>query len=93
MAADGSDLARPMVIDFFVAVPDEPTGRRVAEGAAALGFDTSVERDDDSGDWTCDCAKRMVPTYDGVVEAQAQLDGISRPLGGRADGWGTFGNA
>jgi hypothetical protein len=35
----------------------------------------------------------MVPTYDGVIDAQLELDELSRPSGGRNDGWGTSGNS
>jgi hypothetical protein len=35
----------------------------------------------------------MVVTYRSIVDAQAELDRIGAPFGGRCDGWGTFGNA
>src|SRR4051794_14751978 len=88
VAAGGADMAKPMVIDFFVAVRDAEVGRRVAWVADAGGFQTAVERDDETGRWTCRCTKRMIATYDGLVEVQAFLDEISRSLGGRVDGWG-----
>jgi hypothetical protein len=89
---EGSDLAEPMSVDFFVAVPDETSGRAVAEAAQTVGFRTHVERDGQTDAWTVYCAREMLVTHDAVVAAQRQLDEISRPHGGRADGWGTFGN-
>lgn len=93
LVAEGSDLAEPMSVDFFVAAADERAGRAVAEAAAKLGYRTHVERDGQADAWTCYCARDMVVTYDAVLEAQRQLDEVCRPLGGTVDGWGSFGNA
>ena len=93
MEEDGSDLSRPLRMDFFVAVPDRASGDVVAVAAAALGFETSVERDDDGSSWTCYCVKVIVPAYDTVVAIEHQLDALARPVGGHADGFGSYGNA
>jgi regulator of RNase E activity RraB len=93
--ADGSDMSRPMDIDFAVAVPDEAAGNSVAEGAKALGYKTDVVHDlgeDDGESWTCYCTRRMIPTHQGLLNAQEQLDELGRRFGGYADGWGSFGN-
>ena len=92
LVRDGSDLSEPMSVDFFVAVPSEASGRAVAEAALQLGYRAHVERDGDSDAWTVYCAREIVVTYEGVAAAQRQLDEISRPHGGHADGWGSFGN-
>ena|SRR5688572_22781315 len=91
--AEGSDLGRPMEMDFFVAVPDEAIGRAVVARIAPLGFKTSVEQDDETGQWTCYCTITIVPQYATVVSVETQLDAIARPLGGYADGFGSYGNA
>lgn len=93
IAQDGSDLTRPLEMDFFVAVPSEDAGRRMADRVAGLGFDASVERDPEDGDWTCYCTKVLVPTYEAVVAIESQLDTLARHVGGYVDGFGTFGNA
>lgn len=93
IARDGSDLDHPLKMDFFVAVPHERAGRIMAGRVAELGFDTSVEQDTETGDWTCYCTKVLVPTYDTVVAIESQLDSLARDIGGHADGFGTFGNA
>jgi regulator of RNase E activity RraB len=92
IARDGSDLTRPLKMDFFVAVPDETAGRIVADRAAKAGFDTVVEQDSETEDWTCYCTKVLVPTYDAVVDIESQLDSFASDIGGHADGFGTFGN-
>lgn len=93
IARDGSDLTRPLDMDFFVAVPDAAAGAVVAARAAQLGFVTNVEKDAASGKWTCYCTKRLVPTFDTVVAVERQLDALAHDVSGYADGFGTFGNA
>ena len=100
VAAEGSDMSRPMDIDFQVAAPDEATARRVAEEAARLGFRTEIWFDDEEPElddevslpWTCGCTKTMAPDYESIIAILAELDRIAKPLGAYADGWGTFGN-
>jgi len=99
VASDGSDMSKPMEIDFVVSAPSEDAANAIAYVAQARGFRTKVCRDADEEDedivttWSCYCTRTMVATYRGVIRVQAELDAISRPLGGHADGWGTFGNA
>ena len=89
----GSDLSRPMSIDFTIKAPDEHAARHIAELVSAKGFDPSISDNDGRSSWSVYCSKFMLATYDGVVAVQAQLDELSRPHGGRCDGWGTFGNS
>jgi regulator of RNase E activity RraB len=92
IAADGSDMSKPMEIDFAVAAPNEHSASAIAKAAASKGYRTDIERDD-AGTWSCCCTRKMIATYKAVTEAQAELDALSRPLGAHADGWGTPGNA
>jgi hypothetical protein len=93
LASDGSDLSQPMDIDFAVAVPDEETGKAVVLLAAARGYRPAVSQDDETGEWTCNCSRLMVPSYEALLAAQAELDELARSVGGYVDGWGSFGNA
>src|SRR5215475_3621297 len=98
IAKRGSDLTKPMEVDFFVAVPSKDAGDRVAIKARVLGFVTSVEQDDhkpddDGFEWTCYCTKVLIPEYSEVMKIERQLDSIAKEFGGYADGFGTFGNA
>jgi Regulator of ribonuclease activity B len=92
VASMGCDMTKPMEIDFFIDVPSQAAGLRVAELATRFGYRTSVEYDEEDDAWTCYCTRLMVPTYDAVSGAQAELHELSRPVGGRTDGWGTEGN-
>src|SRR5262245_41585984 len=90
VAGNGSDMSKPMEIDFTVDVPSEAAGRQVAERAALLGYRAKVDHDVEDDVWTCYCTKRMLATYDDVVAAQVELEAVSVPFGGHCDGWGTF---
>src|SRR5438270_9767683 len=90
VARDGSDMARPMLIDFQVAMPNRETADRLAELARELGYHATVYASDGcSLPWTCQCSTRMLATYEGVLSIQRELAGLSAPLGGVMDGWGT----
>jgi hypothetical protein len=91
---DGSDLAKPMFVDFQVAMPTELAANALAAEARKLGYRTSVYDSDKCRlPWTCECSTRMLATYEGVLAIQAELAALSAPLDGFPDGWGTFGNA
>lgn len=90
---DGSDLSKPMEIDFCILAPDEATGRRIAALVAPLGYQVEVSDDGCANGWTCYCTRTLIPDYDAIIEIQASLDALARPFGGKIDGWGSFGNA
>ncbi len=93
VAEEGSDMSRPMVVDFMIATGSESAGRAIAAAVGPLGYATSVELDGDGRDrWTVYCTRTMALTYESVIAAQRELDAAARPLGGYSDGWGTFGN-
>jgi hypothetical protein len=92
VASMGCDMTEPMEIDFFVAVPDQEAGQRVAELATGHGYRTKLVYDEEDDAWDCYCTKLMVPTYEAVCGAQLELDALSRPVNGYMDGWGTEGN-
>jgi hypothetical protein len=89
----GSDLARPMTIDFTVDVPTRAAGQAIAWAAQKVGYHPSVEYDEESGAWTCYCSRHMIADYRAVVAAQEELNRLSELHGGFCDGWGSFGNA
>jgi len=93
LVSDGSDLSRPMFIDFQVAVPDEPAAKELAVAASKLGYHVRIyESPECTLPWTCQCSTRMLATYEGVMAIQIELAAISEQFGGLPDGWGTFGN-
>jgi regulator of RNase E activity RraB len=90
---DGSDLTKPMCVEFQVAVPDEATAKRLAEVASKLGYGIAIYPSPEcSLPWTCECSRKMLATHEGVLAVQTELAGVAAPFGGHPDGWGTFGN-
>ena len=92
MQAAGFDLSKSLVVDYFIAVPTEEAGNGVAVAAGSLGFSTSVEADEETGDWTCYCTIEMIPELPTILAYEEQLDDLGRAVGGRGDGFGTFGD-
>lgn len=92
VADGGSDMSKPMDIDFTVAVPSEAIGRQLAVVAERCGYRPRLDQDEEDGSWSVYCTRKMLASYQGIAAAQAELDELSRPLGGYSDGWGTFGN-
>ena len=92
LAESGADMTSPMVIDFAVTIPDEPTGKAIALKVIETGYKACVDQDLESSEWTCYCSKTMFATYTGVINCQLELDKIAVAYGGFVDGWRTFGN-
>jgi hypothetical protein len=91
-AAEGSDLTKPMEIDFFLAVDNELLGSKVSSEPDLAGFNVSVEKDDETGRWTCYCTKTMIPDYPTIIEFEALLTAVAKRLGVGYEGFGSFGN-
>jgi hypothetical protein len=89
----GSDFSEPMLIDFQVAVPDETAAKGLADVAGKIGYHVKTYASPEcSLPWTCECSKRMLASYDGVIAVQEELARLATPFGGHPDGWGSFGN-
>lgn len=56
---EGSDLTKPMKIDFFVAVPSEKSGDDFARALGTSEFAVFLEQDEETAAWTCYCTKTM----------------------------------
>lgn len=92
IAENGSDLSRPMVIDFQIVVPDEDSGQLIATEAIKQGFESSVFFDEEYDDWTCECSKEMIASAQSIGDTERLLGELAAKHGGQMDGWGTYGN-
>jgi hypothetical protein len=79
------------LIEFTIAAPTEAVARRIIELVASKGYSPRIFVDDD-GDVSIYCGRVMVATYEGVVEAQAELNQLCLPYSAECDGWITAGN-
>src|SRR5918994_4290542 len=86
VADHGSDMSAPMDIDFAVAAPDEAAARRIATAVGRRGYATRLYHDDEDQSWSVYCTRRMLATHAGVLAAQAEVDELSQPYGGYAEG-------
>lgn len=53
-----------------------------AAGLDRMAESPMTESEEETGQWTRYCTKRMVPTYASVVAAQQELDELSGAFGG-----------
>lgn len=105
LAEHGVDMTQPLLIEFAVAVPDEPAAEAVSEALIAAEYDAAAEYDEGEPDedgnidpddeefgpsWTVYVNVEMVPDHQRIVDIQKDLDRIAGPLGGHADGWGVM---
>lgn len=93
LISTGSDLSQEMDIDFAVKVPNQETGVAFARVIEPLGFRTSVSKYEATNEWTCNCSRIMIPSYDAIIQIQKMLEEAGRPYKCTPDGWGTFGNS
>ncbi len=97
----GSEMDQPMVIDFAIDAHPKKTAEAVAtaceDALKEKGYQVEIVAPDDSDPednrWSVYCSIHMIPVYDEIVQIQKDLQAIAEPVGGAADGWGTFGNA
>ena len=97
VAARGSDMEAPMLIEFFVSAVNETAARNCQERLSSRDFHSVVSpddaEDDDVATWTVTIPVEMIPDHDEVVYFQEVLTEDLSQFGGTADGWETRGNA
>lgn len=93
LVADGSDLARPMQVDFTALIEDDvdlPALRAAVEG---LGYSVEFHRDEDDDGLDCVCTRTMLVSEASVGACERELGQVLARFGAELDGWGSFGNA
>jgi hypothetical protein len=105
LAAEGIDLSQPLVLDFFVAAPDERSALAIAASVKKAGYRAEIDFDEGESDedgeidledeefgpsWTVRSTIEMVPDYKRIIQIQSDLDRVAQPHGGKADGWGAM---
>ncbi len=81
-----------MDIDFFIAVPSQEAGEKIAVQVKILGFQAKVEVDSETGEWTCYASKMMMADHVEITKTEMVLSDLAKPYGGYCDGFGSFGN-
>jgi hypothetical protein len=92
VAESGADMSRPMKIEFTISAPSHETAVAIAEMVSVHGYVPEIYVDEQDYRVSLYCARVMMATYSGVVDAQAQLNRLCRPYAAECDGWITTGN-
>src|SRR4051794_14316384 len=79
---DGINFKKQQTVEFFVAVPDQPTGEKLSNVLKGEGFNCFLDQDDETDEWACCCSKRMLLNYNELINVQKKLDNLSKPYGG-----------
>ena len=90
--ASGSDMDKPMLIEFVLAVASAEQAGKCLARLVAKGFTASKFVDDESGDISVIIPIEMIPDHREIVYFQHILDEDMAQFGARSDGWGTLGN-
>jgi len=88
----GVDLTKPREIEFYCYVSDLALANEVAAKTKALGFLPDIYEDETTSKISVYNTKKMVPTYQNIVENQRTLNSLLEAFGTKCDGWGTLSN-
>lgn len=88
--AKGVDLTKPREIEFYCYVSDLAQANEVATKTKALGFLPDIYEDETTSKISVYSIKKMVPTYQDIIENQKVLNSLLKAYGTVCDGWGTL---
>ncbi|MCB1624976.1 MAG: ribonuclease E inhibitor RraB [Pseudomonadales bacterium] len=85
----GSDPFQPHDVDFFFAMPDEPTARKVAGILDGEGFRTDVEHKDEipSQPYSVHALRSMRLSAPDMKSMSRRFTQLAAEVGGTYDGW------
>ena len=102
LAASGTNMSSPLLIEFMVDVPDDEEAMSVEEALGQIGYQTETTYDDGEPDeakgsgpsndhvwpsWTVCVKVTIVPDYHEITRIQSELASLARPFGGACTGW------
>jgi len=93
LASRGHDLSQFMMLDFYLAIPDEGAAALLDPLIRAAGYRPEVGWDEEEQLLILQCSKLMLPEHASIVDAQVELGRLTLAHGGMPHGWGTAGNA
>ena len=88
IAARGTDLSVPLLVDFAHVFFSEAEALRFKDAAEKAGHQASIEKDESGELWDVLASSKIVPSVEQVTRMEEELDGLARSFGGQADGWG-----
>jgi regulator of RNase E activity RraB len=93
LVEDGSDLARPMPVEFVALIAGPCDVGTVGEAVERLGYEVEFYRDEEEDALECVCARTMLVSVSSIEACERELSDLFQRFGAELDGWGSFGNA
>ena len=75
------------MVQHYVYVPSEVTGKAVATQIRERGFDVEDRLGADGVNWLVLAKCRVVPTEEVIAEARSFFESVAEENGGEYDGW------
>jgi hypothetical protein len=90
MADRGDDLGKVRAVEFTAVFADKPSALTFTETVRAMGYMVEIEESGTvaSHPWDAVAVREMVPTVDGITDAEIGLGDVAHSLDGKMDGWG-----
>lgn len=89
LRADGLDPFRPHRVDFFLALPDEASAKKLVQEMQARSFMADMRPANDATDfpYSVHVSREMHLTLGDIKQLATEMDGVAKAHGGRYDGW------
>ncbi len=88
IAARGTDLSLPRLVDFAHVFFSEAGASQFGDAAAQAGHQISIQEDESGAIWDVVASLKTVPSVGQITRIEEELDGLDRLFGGQSDGWG-----
>ena len=82
IVASGSDMSRPMVIDFAIDTSSKSIAQACLAAVQEAGCEASLYQDDEDQRWSVYVPIRMIADYDGIVRTQKIHGELVADMGG-----------
>ena len=92
MAARGTNLVSPRVVEFEHCFPDATTAKAFLTAVQETVLEARLippDLENGSG-WEVQCRERMIPTHTAITQTEQRLAHLASRFGGYADGWGSM---
>lgn len=93
LAEDGSDLSRPMPVEFVAMLAGPCDVGEIGEAVERLGYEVEFYRDEEEDALECVCTRTMLVSEGSIAACERELSELFERFGAELDGWGSFGNA
>jgi hypothetical protein len=90
MAERGDDLGKARIVEFTAVFASQSSALAFIEQVKAMAYTVDIEESGTvpSHRWDAVAAREMIPTLDGITDAEISLANVAQALGGKMDGWG-----